>query len=66
MPRLFGGKPYFRVGALAAVPPSGAPGAGKRYGVKRLVVADGIADETLADSIETLLSECAQLNNKTA
>jgi hypothetical protein len=66
VPRIFGGQPYFRVVALGTVPPSAGPDAGKRYGVKRLVVADGIADEALAQALEALISECAQLNNRTA
>lgn len=65
-PRGLGGNVFFRLVALAAVPPRKAGDDGKRYRVKRMVVADGIPDETLAQSLEALISECAQLNNKTA
>ena len=53
MPRLLGGGPYFRVVALAATAQSG------RHAAKRLVLADGIADEALADSIAALLADSA-------
>jgi hypothetical protein len=61
VPRLFGGTAYFRIVALAVPNASNRP-----YTVKRLVLADGIGDEALAESIEALLAESAGITRSTA
>jgi hypothetical protein len=58
VPRLFGGSVYFRIVALGPVALTGKHG---RYSVTRLVVADGIPDEALAQSIAALLARCSRI-----
>jgi hypothetical protein len=64
-PRGMGGSTFYRLVALT-LPAWNASDAGKRYNVRRLVVADGIPEETLAQALEALISEHAQLNRKPA
>lgn len=65
-PRGLGGNTFFRLVALAALPPPHAGGNGKRYSVGRVIVADGIPDEALLQSLEALIGECAQLRSGSA
>ena len=65
-PRGLGGNAFFRLVVLAALPPHTAGNDNKRYGLRRIVVADGIPDEALAKSIEKLIGDSAQLNSDTA
>ena len=60
-PRGLGGAAFYRLVALT-LPTWNASDDGGRYDVRRLVVADGIPDETLAQALEALISEHAQLN----
>ena len=64
-PRGLGGNTFYRLVVLT-LPTWNASNDGRRYDVRRLVVADGIPDETLAQALEALISEHAQLNRKPA
>ena len=55
-PRGLGGASFYRLVALT-LPAWSASGDGRRSSVRRLVVADGIPDEALAQALETLISE---------
>ena len=53
--RGLGGGTYYRLAAVGAQSPAGAPG------VMHLIVADGVPDEPLIDAIKALIARCAQL-----
>ncbi len=59
-PRGLGGAAFYRLVVLTR-PAWNASDAGRRYGVKRMVVADGIPDEALAQALEALLGEHLRL-----
>ena len=59
-PRGLGGAAFFRLVALT-LPAWNASDDGRRYSVRRIVVADGIPDEALAQALEALLSEHLRL-----
>ena len=54
-PRGLGGASYYRLVALT-LPAWDVSADGRRYNVRRVVVADGIPDETLAQELEALLN----------
>lgn len=54
-PRGLGGAAFYRLVALTR-PAWNASNDGRRYNVRRMVVADGIPDETLAQALEALIS----------
>jgi hypothetical protein len=57
-PRGLGGNTYFRLVVLT-LPAWNASGEGRRYDIRRMVVADGIPDEALAQALAALISEHA-------
>ena len=59
-PRGLGGASFYRLVALT-LPAWNASDDGRRYNVRRLVVADGIPDEALAQTLEALISEHIRL-----
>ena len=54
-PRGLGGASFYRLVALT-LPSWNASDDGRRYNVRRMVIADGIPDEALAQALEALLS----------
>jgi hypothetical protein len=62
-PRGLGGNFFYRLVVLT-LPAWNAGNEGRRHGVRRLVVADGIPDETLAQALEALIKEHAQLGRE--
>lgn len=59
-PRGLGGNTFYRLVVLT-LPTWNADNDVRRYNVRRLVVADGIPDETLAQALERLISEHARI-----
>ena len=59
-PRGLGGNTFYRLVVLT-LPTWNANNDVRRYDVKRLVVADGIPDETLSQALERLISEHARI-----
>lgn len=65
VPRGLGGNTYYRLVVLT-LPTWTANNNGRRNDFRRLVIADGIPDETLAQALEAMISEHAQLSRKPA
>jgi hypothetical protein len=63
-PRGLGGASFYRLVALT-LPAWNASNDGRRYNVRRMVVADGIPDEALARALEALISEHVRLGAAT-
>ena len=63
-PRGLGGASFYRLVALT-LPAWNASDDGRRYNVRRMVVADGIPDEALAQALEALISEHVRLGTTT-
>lgn len=63
-PRGLGGASFYRLVALT-LPSWNASSDGRRYDVRRMVVADGISDEELVQALEALISGHLQLGAAT-